>query len=206
MSRMKLLLVLSTTILCAAQEVPPAPTAKTLEPGIVKFLEQKGDFCLGKFVWPIVVTQRDRAVATNDALQMPVLERLGVVASVQAKNEPSTTVYALTEQGQNFYLRRPVVTHGVLDEAVLRPGDLCVARLTLDKVVAWQLAPAGEGAPQVTVKYTYQVSSSAPWASDAEFQKVFPLIGKVLRGGGEFQLEQALSWLNGAWVPVTDIK
>src|SRR5580692_7769672 len=84
----RLLTSLATTTLAtwltaaAAQaNVPAAPSQKSLKPAVRKYLEEKGNFCLGKFEWPISVSDEDRKTGTHDALQMPVLEKLGLVVS-----------------------------------------------------------------------------------------------------------------------------
>ncbi len=47
------------------------------------FLADHGDLCLAMYTWPREVTAEDRESNSNEAVQMPVLERLGVVQSVE---------------------------------------------------------------------------------------------------------------------------
>src|ERR1700754_3487111 len=42
------------------------------------YLAQHGHMCLAKYDWPIYVTADDRANSSRDAIQMPVLEKLGL--------------------------------------------------------------------------------------------------------------------------------
>ncbi len=69
---------LVTGMACGAAAVP---TKKNLAPAVAKFLREKGDFCLGKYTWPISVSEHDRQGRSNDAVQLPVLEKLGLVTS-----------------------------------------------------------------------------------------------------------------------------
>ena len=83
-------------VVCAANGAPVKLSEKALKPAVERYLAAKGDFCLGKFDWPIVVTEADRRHASRDALQMPVLEKLGLVVSTDASNDTSVRSYDLT--------------------------------------------------------------------------------------------------------------
>ena len=57
------------------------PSQQEMTHAVNQYLADHGDLCVGKFTWPRVVTAEDREAKTNDAVQMPVLERLGLVQS-----------------------------------------------------------------------------------------------------------------------------
>lgn len=183
----------------SAHASAPALSQKAFTPAVEKYLQQKGNFCLGKFDWPISVTDDDRRTGTNDALQMPVLEKLGLVASA-AGADLHVTQYALTEEGKKYYLVKRTVTLGPADKPIEHPGDFCAATLVLDKVVSWEPPAVVNGKPQTTVMYTYKVASAASWARDPDIQRVFPMIHKVLDGAGSMQLMQGFIWSNTGWI------
>src|SRR5580704_13443424 len=93
-------------VAAAHANVPAAPSQKSLKPAVRKYLEEKGNFCLGKFEWPIAVSEEDRKTGTNNALQMPVLEKLGLVVVSDSPGDPSIRNYSLTEEGQKYYLTK----------------------------------------------------------------------------------------------------
>jgi hypothetical protein len=95
---------------CVAQGASPNPSQKSLKPAVEKYLKEKGDFCLGKFNWPVIVTELDRQGRTNDAIQMPVLENIGLVASSSAPNDPTAKSYELTDEGKKYYIVKKAVT------------------------------------------------------------------------------------------------
>lgn len=173
---------------------------------VTGYLARRGDLCLAKTAWPIVVTQREAAIGSRNALQMPVLERLGLVASEPARvalpeeqggGLVDARRYRLTDAGQRDYRAR---------DAGGGVPDLCAARLRLDKVVGWKDAPgagnANGGAPaprHVVVSYTYQVDA-APWTRDPDIAKVFPMVDRVLRGAGTAQLQEGFTLTERGWV------
>ncbi len=96
-----------------------APSQAKLASALEKYLAQQGNLCLGKFDWPIDVSQIDFETGTRDAVQMPVLEKLGLVTStdtsvVRRQEDEQKTVpakrYDLTEIGKKFYLSREATT------------------------------------------------------------------------------------------------
>jgi hypothetical protein len=127
------------------------PSERELTRGVTDYLSDHGDLCVGKFTWPRVVTHQDQLAHTNDAVQLPVLERLGLVESTEisapaaadattnAAVQGSQTAkrYSLTAKGRRFYLQKKRTTLGVHDQPVEHDQDLCVARLKLDRVVKW---------------------------------------------------------------------
>ncbi len=191
-------------VLTAAHaNVPPMPSQKSLKPAVKKYLAEKGDFCLGKFEWPIAVTEEDRKVHTHDAVQMPVLEKLGVVAAADAPGEPGIRNYSLTEEGRKSYVTKASVTVNSAGQKIKHPGDLCPAKLELDKVVTWNAPSVVDGKTATTVKFTYRVAKVADWARDPEVRKVFPMMALILDSACSQQLEQLFAWSGHGWVALT---
>jgi hypothetical protein len=201
-----LLAAVSLTVLVglAQAAAPPAVlTAKNLQPAVRKYLEERGDFCLGKFEWPVAVSAADRQMRTNDSLQMPVLEKLGLVSESEVPSDPTVKQYSLTEQGRKYYLTRKTVTVNAAGQQIRHSGDLCPAHLQLDKVVSWAKPSITEGRTQTTVTYTYKVSRAADWAQDPDIRQVFPMIARILDNAGTQRLEQLFVWTGKGWAAVT---
>ena len=182
----------------------PDPTALHRE--LVKYLAKQGQLCLGKFDWPIDVSQQDFQENTRDAVQMPVLEKLGLVTSTVAEtprlgiddNAVHTVAvkrYELTQAGRKSYVEKDI-TRG----QVQHHKDLCVAKLSLDKIVRWEPTELGQG----TVFYTYHVTA-VPWALSADALKVFPMIDKIIKGEGTLQLSQRMQLIKEGWIAVPGV-
>jgi hypothetical protein len=196
-------LATSLAVATAQANVPPAPSQKSLRPAVRKYLEEKGNFCLGKFEWPIAVSDEDRKVGTHNALQMPVLEKLGLVVASDSPRDPSVKNYSLTEEGQKYYLTKQTITVNSAGQKIRHPGDLCPAKLELDKVVAWDPPSEVDGKSQTTVKYTYRIAKAADWTQDPEVRKVFPMIARIIDKAGSQQLMQLFAWSGHGWVALT---
>jgi hypothetical protein len=196
-------LVTLLAVAAAHANVPAAPSQKSLKPAVRKYLEEKGNFCLGKFEWPIAVSDEDRKTGTNNALQMPVLEKLGLVVASDSPGDPSIRNYSLTEEGQKYYLTKQTITVNSAGQRIRHPGDLCPAKLELDKVVAWDPPSVVDGKTQTTVKYTYRIAKAADWTQDPEVRKVFPMIARIIDSAGSQQLMQLFAWSNHGWVALT---
>jgi hypothetical protein len=204
MNMNKILLIgVLMSVACAASGASPGLSENAFKPAVEGYLAVKGDFCLGKFHWPIVVTETDLQQASRDAIQMPVLERLGLVASSGAPNDPNARSYDLTPEGKKYYLHKKTFTQGPLDAPVEHPGDFCAARLKLNRVVDWRPVTVVDGREQTTVSYTYKLAFVAPWARDPAIQKVFPMVARIVSGEGTQRLVQAFARVEGRWVAVT---
>lgn len=179
-----------------------SPDAAALDAALHTYLAKRGDLCLAKNTWPIDLTQREIDSGARNALQLPVLERLGLarseVAEVDVNDEGTlhhmkVRRYALTDAGRKFYIMR-----GNGDAA--RSGDFCAAHLSLDRIVGRELH--GSGAQRrAVVTYTYRVDA-APWTKDAEVQKVFPMVASVIRGAGTAQLQETFAHSDAGWIAV----
>ena len=196
------------------------PTAADIDAAMTTYLAQRGDLCLAKAQWPIDVTEREIRAGARNAVQMPVLEKLGLVtmgvAEVDALDDDGVSHhmkvrrYAMTDAGKKFYVVRTV--HGA-NGKTLSQGDFCAAKLSLDKVVGWSkdtsaaivareaAASAPADVQQMVVTYTYHVTP-APWATDADAQKVFPVVAGVIRGDGVAQLNETVRLTDHGWVAV----
>jgi hypothetical protein len=192
--------IAATSLVCAAHASTPTLSQKSLKPAVEEYLQAHGDFCLGKFGWPISVSERDRREGTNDAVQMPVLEKLGLVAAIGG-GERTIAQYDLTDRGRKYYVFKKTVTLGPADKPIDHPGDLCPAHLKLVRVVRWEPLTVVDGRTRTTVNYIYAVASAADWTRDPEIQRVFPMLHRIVEGAGTLQLTQAFEWTKKGWVP-----
>jgi len=177
-----------------------------------KYLAQQGDFCLGKVDWPIDVSALDIEMGTRDAVQMPVLEKLGLVASTdgsalrkQGEAEESESVevkrYALTEAGKKFYLDKEISSTTASGKRVVHHGDFCAGKLSLDKLVRWDKPTVVGEHTETTITYTYKIAA-AEWTRDPDARKVFPMVDRILKGEGSMQLQQHFRLSGKSWIAV----
>jgi hypothetical protein len=54
---------------------------------------------------------------------------------------------------------------------------------------------------ETVVRYTYRIES-APWMSDREARKVFPVVDKIIRGAGKLEMTASVRQQDGKWVPL----
>ena len=200
--------------------------AKDFTPAVKAFLADHGDLCLAWYTWPRDLTAADQETGMNEAVQLPVLERLGVVQSesliapaaantaagaVGAESTapgpealahaPPTKRYSLTPTGQKYYLKRKRETLNVHGQTEVHDGDFCVAHLTLDKVIKWSPPDSVGTHLETVVHYTYRIEP-APWMSDPEARKVFPVVDKIIRGAGKLEMTASVKQQDGKWLPV----
>jgi len=201
-------------VMCAAgagQAGSVQPSSRQLGRAATQFLADHGDLCMAKYTWPRDVTPADREAHTNDAVQLPVLERLGLVesmlipapAAVGATSdapEPARR-FSLTAKGQQYYLRKKHTTLDVHGQPVDHDADFCLAHLTLDKVVKWTPPEAVHGQLETLVHYTYHVMP-VQWMTDPEARKVFPVADRIIRGQGNMLMSVTVRLEGGKWVPV----
>ena len=195
--------------------VGPVPDEDALRQALVKYLAEQGHVCLGKLEWPIDVSQRDIDNNARDAIQMPVLEKLGLVASTTASasravGTDGTTAtiavkrYQLTLAGRKSYLNKDVITHRQGASSPEHHTDLCAAKLSLDKLVRWEESDSSTTSRQGTLYYTYHVMA-VPWALTPEAQRVFPTIGRVINGEGTLQLQQRMQLRKDGWSALNEV-
>src|SRR5262249_26608445 len=126
---------------------------------------------------------------SRDAVQMPVLEKLGLVTGT---DEQDARRYELTDRGRAFY--RPRASDA--------EQDFCAVHLSLAQIVRRSEAAAAGGASRVViVSYTYKVSAPS-WARDREFRRVFPMVDRILAGEGKAELEQRFRSDSGRWTAI----
>jgi len=198
------------------------PNERELTAAVTRYLSEHGDLCVGKFTWPRVVTQADQQAHTNDAVQLPVLERLGLVESTEiaapatatpatwtagpdTQNDPNAAGtarrYVLTAKGQRYYSQKKRITLGPHDQPVEHDQDLCVASLTLAKVVRWSTPESIHGHPETVVRYTYHVKA-AEWMADPEARRVFPVVDRIIRNQDNMLMSVNVKLQDGHWSPV----
>jgi hypothetical protein len=215
------------------QAATPQPSERELTRAVTHYLSDHGDLCVGKFTWPRVVTHEDQLARTNDAVQLPVLERLGVVESTEISAPPAPPAsltpvaedatpnaaldgshsgstaaapemarrYSLTAKGRRYYLQKKRITLGAHDQPVEHDKDLCVAHLSLDKVVKWSPPEQVHGHPETVVRYTYHVKS-ADWMADPQARQVFPVADRIIRHDGNLLMSATVELQDGKWMPV----
>jgi hypothetical protein len=193
-----------------AQADMPAPSDKDLVPAVKAFLADHGDLCLAWYAWPRDLTAADQQSGMNEAVQLPVLERLGIVQSAQipasVRKDTAAAVigakrYTLTAKGRQYYLRKKRTILNVHSQPEQHDADFCVAHLTLDKVVKWSPPESVNGYLETMVRYTYHIQA-ADWMADPEAQKVFPVIDRIIRGQGKLLMSASAQLQDGKWVPV----
>jgi hypothetical protein len=195
-------LLLMSLAACAAHDTAPGPTQKpkVFAAAVQKFLDDKGGYCLGKPDWPRLVTDVDRRKHKSDALQMPVLEHLGVVSSELVPKDSTNTEYSLTLAGRKFYVDYPAISSAAAGQPPPRPGDLCVAQLRVLEVAQWTPVQMADGTATTMVSYTYEIAKAAPWTDDPGFRKVFPVVAEILSGGNKLEMMLPLQWTGRAWL------
>ena len=207
----------ATTLTCGAgisQASIAEPSPEALSHAVTQFLMDHGDLCMAKYNWPRNVTPEDRQAQTNDSLQLPVLERLGLARSKDipatagaaapqgdGKSPPVIKRYWLTAKGQKYYLKKKRTTLGIHGDPEEHDGDFCIASLTLDKVIKWAAPDEPKLQAERIVSYTYRIKA-ADWMSDAGARKVFPIVDRIIQGEGKLQMTATVQLQEGKWVPV----
>jgi hypothetical protein len=163
------------------------------------YLAKRGDLCLAKTSWPVLVTEAESQAGSRNALQMPVLERLGLVEGVDAMaGQAHARRYQLTAEGRKYYLPRAPHKAAAVSRYADAGHDFCAARLSLDKVVGWEASAKPGATNQAVVTYTYKVQP-APWTADAALRAVFPMVDAVIRGAGTLQLKEPVVLGAAGW-------
>lgn len=186
-----------------------APDRANFTAALNTYLAQRGHFCLAKYDWPIVVTETQFQAGGRNALQLPILEKLGLVrhedvtANVKGDDGRMQKLeghrFALTAQGRKYYLHIPVVVQSNAVNRVVHPADLCAATLTLNRLVGWEPLRTYEGRTRTSVTYTYRIEP-VPWARTREAQLAFPMLKRVIDGAGTLQLREGFTLTPKGWV------
>ena len=173
------------------------------------YLAQRGHLCVGKYDWPIAVTDADRQARSLDAQQLPYLEKLGLATSRDtsvarkgvdgAASTVTAREYALTETGQKYYLHVPVVV-ATPTQRVTHPADLCVARLSLDRVFGWEKPATNNGRLASSVLFSYRIVDAAPWLQAADARRAFPMAIRAIDNAGTLQVRLGVHLTPDGWV------
>jgi hypothetical protein len=205
MKRTLSLALLGSSILPACNE-PADANLENFTRSTTAYLAKRGDFCLGKSVWPIDVSPGDFESHSRNALQMPALERLGLVTSGDAVADIATedgTVsrnvkrYELTTEGKRYYLTRDGTDSKTGKPT--RSGDFCVGKLHLDKVVRWDKVETAGDRSHTVVTYTYGIDAPG-WTLNPEIKAVFPVLAGIVQGAGRVNLKEPFTLIKGEWI------
>ena len=175
---------------------------------LTSYLDRRGDLCVARNAWPVDVTERESAAGSRNALQMPVLERLGLVTASDALIDQADADgavrklharrYQLTGEGRKYYLERPPRKNPGGNRFADAGHDLCAARLSLDTLVGWERVRQPGAVQEAVVTYTYRVKP-APWTLDTAARAVFPMVDAVIRGERSMQLKETLVLGPSGW-------
>jgi len=203
--RLQVLLgVAATCALSACSKVDSkAPTPENFARALDAALVTRGDVCLAMFDWPIDLTEAEAGAASRHAVQLPVLEKLGIVRSSlvpvpKSEENPDGAIkrFELTDAGRKYYKQHAYVARNGEQHS----NDFCVAHLTREKIVNIQLDRHDAQHPQAVVSYTYKIDP-APWMEDADAQRVLPMVALIISGaGGRLTLRQGFVLGDKGWV------
>lgn len=200
-----LLILLAAGIALNAHAAAPAapaaaPTDKAIGAALTRYLAERGDLCVGKFNWPIDVSDADREAGSRDSVQLPVLVQLGMAE--ESHPTPEITRYALTSAGKRAYVTRKMESLDGRGKPQEHDGDFCAAKLSLAKVVKWTPPLKNGDYQETTATFTYKVAPAA-WIADPRAQQVFPMIARIVNGQGSMQLTQRLRLVGTRWEALT---
>jgi hypothetical protein len=178
---------------CHRTDTTTAASEPNFAKAMTTYLAKRGDLCIGRGTWPIDVTQEELALGSRNALQMPVLEKLGLAASVPMDHGRR---YQLTESGKQYFLAREPRRNA--SAARSADHDLCAGRLSLRKVVRWDPPTSGGEGAQTVLTYTYDMAP-APWTADVDARRVFPVVDRIVRGAGVLELKESMVLTREGW-------
>ena len=186
-----------------------APTRDNFTAALNDYLAQRGHLCVAKYDWPIVVTDADRQARSLDAQQMPFLEKLGLAsgrdthvthkAADGAITTSTAREYALTAEGRKFYLHVPVVV-STPTQSITHPADLCVAKLTLDRLFGWEKPQTINGRSVTSVLFSYRIVDPAPWMQTPDARRAFPMAMRAIDNAGTLQLRLGVHLAPQGWI------
>ena len=199
--------LLALALLAACQNrQAQLPTRANFTAAVADYLAQRGNLCVAKYDWPISVTDAERQARSLDAQQMPALETLGLVTSRDVRvTRPGASAalpareYALSAEGQKYYLHVPVVV-ATPSQRVTHPADLCVAKLTLDRLFGWEKPQAVGGRTVTSLLFSYRIVDPAPWMQTADARRAFPMVMRAIDNAGVLQLRLGVHLTPDGWV------
>ena len=202
------LLLLALLAACQDKQAQ-LPTRANFTAAVTDYLAQRGHLCVAKYDWPISVTDADRRARSLDAQQMPFLEKLGLVAgrdthlTRQGTDGPAATEaareYALTAEGRKYYLHVPMVV-ATPTQRVTHPADLCVAKLSLDRLFGWEKPRTMAGRTVSSVLFSYRIVDPAPWLRAPDARLAFPMAIRAIDNAGTLQLRLGVHLTPDGWV------
>ena len=235
MKAMKMTVWMAAAAACLVSGLAQA-TAEASRPlmtqAVKQYLREHGDLCVGKYTWPRFVTEQDRQAGTNDALQMPVLERLGLVESADVSipitpaagaeataGSPAAGSPAAGSPAAASDLVGPVKRYSLTAKGrqfylrkkttIMGAHDRAVERdadFCLARVsldkVVKWTSPEETHGHVETVVSYTYKVKPADWMADAEARKVFPIVDRIIHGEGNAVMTATLQVQNGKWVPV----
>ena len=209
--RLRALAALTFLVLLAACDNRQAqePSRANFTAAIGDYLARRGHLCIAKYDWPIVVPDAERQAHGADALQLALLETLGLAAghdvnvmhrdaSGAATSSPARE-YALTAEGRKYWLRVPVVV-ATATQRVTHPADFCVANLALDRVFGWEKPQTIGGRTVSSVLFSYRVVDPAAWLRTPDARRAFPLVMRAIDNAGTLQLRLGVHLTPKGWI------
>ncbi len=178
------------------------PSETSLENAINRYLQSRGQTCtwLGE-PFPINVSAAQQKLTFGIAAQMAVLEKAGLVQSLDTEtNLPGifggmtrqhVRRYEPTTDGKR-YLRQ---TQAVLTQS----AGFCYGSKTVDSIVKWTEPTSDQPATQTEVTYTYKLSDLAPWAERPDIQSQFGNIRTTVGGSSKLNETITLQLTNKGW-------
>ena len=200
--------VIASTLLlgCTKSSVP---VSNDLTEPLKDYLAHRGHFCLGFYNWPIVVTDDDFAAKDRLAVQLPELEKVGLLSHedmmLDVKSDKGVVThhkarrFTLTPEGDKYFLHTPIVIQANTAKRVVHDADLCAATLTLDAIAGTEPPRSYDGATHTAVLYTYHIDTT-PWGKTADVRRVFPMLDHVIVGEGKLQLREGFTQTPKGWV------
>ena len=193
---------------CRDPDALAAPNRANFTAALDDYLAKRGHLCVAKYDWPIVVAEAD--ANTPDARQMSYLESIGLamhsdtrVAHKGADGGAPATLparsYALTSEGRKYYLHIPVVVATPL-QRVTHPADLCVAKLSLDRLFGWEKPQLIGGRMATSLLFSYRIVDPAPWLATADARLAFPMALRAIDNAGVLQLRLGVHLTRDGWV------
>ena len=189
--------VFSAVLLAGCNTHSDEPNRENFTAAVSTFLDAHGDMCIGKVKWPIDITRDEANEHTANSLQLPVLEKIGLVSRQQISD--STMRYTLSDEGKKYYLHKALPSMAANGTVTMHDGDLCYGKLHVDKVIGWEPPHTVDGVERTVITYTYTIDP-APWTQNADVQRVFPVVAMVVRSGGTLQLKQVVVLKKDGWV------
>ena len=177
------------------------PDRENFTQAVNQYLAQRGRLCLALYDWPVMVTAADQQANDLRAQQMPVLEAHGLVARRDVATNAggaSAREYRLTAEGQKYYLHVPVVIR-TASQHLTHPADLCVAALSLDRVIGWEKPMLLDDQTVTSVLFTYRIRPVS-WAVAPDVHRAFPAVARAMANAGVAPLRLGVHLTPKGWI------